>query len=87
MKTVPEQLRVPMTSFQTDSWPVKIRVRATPLPKAPRKPQIFPARLPLFDETDSARSTIGWRQPGSNRRVSLFRVPMHSWSLEEVAEK
>ena len=82
MKKSTEKIRIPLTSFQNDSWPVKLRVRATPPPTAPRKPHNFPARYPLF--CDELLAPVGWRPPGSNGRIRPLRVAMASDFFVEV---
>jgi hypothetical protein len=76
---------VPITSFQSNSWPAKIRVRAIPPQTAPRKPHNFPARYPLF--CDELIVPIGWRPPGSSRRIRSLRAPMDGDFFVEVMEK
>ncbi len=66
--------RLPWTLFQNNFWPVKIRAATAIPPSAARTSTIFPANSLFALEAEIVPGAIGWRTPGSAKRIRLLRL-------------
>jgi len=73
MQTKLKRFQISVSKFQTFSWPVKIRVRASSPTKAPRKPLIVPASLVFKSQTKLVMRTI--EAPNKRPCHALLAVP------------
>ena len=72
MQTRTQRSKIRIPASRTICWPVKIRVRATTPPSAPRTPPIFPASLDFLAEwmlaqrpTRDHRAVLRASEPGT----------------------
>jgi hypothetical protein len=62
-----------LSRFDTFCWPVKIRVRAKPIPLAPRQSPLFPASFPSQPELRIIQGAPELRR--SAPRIQTFLTP------------
>jgi hypothetical protein len=78
MQTRPKPRKLDIVMLEVTAWPVRIRVKRRSSSARKRKTALSANSLLLNPRLGESERAIGWRNPGSLRRIRFIRLSQSS---------